>query len=818
MIKNYLKIAWRNLLKNKVYSLINLVGLSLSVTFCLLLFFYIRNEQSFDSFHKKKDRLFRLEMTSLWGSDNEQPKPGIFSFLTKQDDIDYQLAFPIVASGDMENTFPEIKSITRFKDEGGQLVRAGKGVFKENHILYADENFFNNFSFPLKKGNPRTALLSDNNIILSETVAKKYFGMADPIGKMVSLTSDSNQVYTVAGIAADAPVNSSIQFGLVIPLHSYPSYSRNMKERFNRMTHLFVVELNIGVDAAKFEDKLNAWVKEYFVKPYVNAYGKSSRNNNLKNYHWHLRPLPDCHYNVSGGWGHYTNAKNIYQLACLVIVILSIASLNYVLLTVSNAASRSQEVGVRKVMGAKRNSIILQFWIETQILVGLSVMMGLVLTRLFLPFFNSTMDVQLRFDHFSWEEILPTIIILSLGLGIVAGYYPALLIAKMKPASIIKSFQTFKITPRFSRMLVVLQYTCCVVLMIASFVINRQMQFVNNKDLGFDKEQILMVKNPVWDFRFTKHLREGLYAFARTQPAVLQYSGISGGLDGGANVNGFILNGEQKWLRQIAVDYNYFDMLGLKFIEGRPFSAKFPSDTVQAVQASVVNETLFNLLGKEATLGVYNKTIGSTIVGVVKDYHYESLTQKIEPQQHIMQWGYIGNFLFKIKAGEMQPTIAKIEKEWKRITNNYPFEYSFLDQRIANMYQEDMRWEKTIQGSCFFAILISCMGLFGLSAINAINRRKEVGIRKVLGAGLNDIFSSLSINFLFLVGIAIAIAIPIAWWIMSRWLEDFAFRIHLNVWQLLSVGLIALLIALFTVSFQAIKAGLSNPVNALRNE
>jgi putative ABC transport system permease protein len=528
--------------------------------------------------------------------------------------------------------------------------------------------------------------------------------------------------------------------------------------------------------------------------------------------------LADCHYNVSEGWGHYTNAKNIYQLACLVIVILSIASLNYVLITVSNAASRSQEVGVRKVMGAKRNSIILQFWIETQIVVGLSVILGLVLTRVFLPFFNSTMDVQLQFDHFSWGEILPTIIILSLGLGIVAGYYPALLISKMKPASIIKSFQTFKITPRFSRMLVVLQYTCCVVLMIAAFVINRQMQYVNNKDLGFDKEQILMVKNPVWDFGFTQHLREGLYAFARTEPAVLQYSGISGGLDGGYNLNGFMLNGEQKSRRQIAVDYNYFDLLGLKFIQGRPFSPNFPSDTVKAAQASIVNETLFKLLGKDARLGVYNKILGSTIIGVVKDYHYESLSQKIEPQEHIMQWGYLGNFLFKIKAGEMHATITKIEKEWKRITNNYPFEYSFLDQKIANMYQADMRWEKTIQGSCFFAILISGMGLFGLSAINAINRRKEVGIRKVLGANLKDIFSSLSINFLFLVGIAIVIAIPIAWWIMNRWLEDFAYRIHLSVWQFLSIGMIALLIALLTVSFQAIKAGLTNPVDTLRSE
>ncbi|HEY4875613.1 MAG TPA: ABC transporter permease, partial [Puia sp.] len=719
MLRNYIKIAWRNLLKNRTFSIINIAGLSFSVAFCLLLFFYIRYEQSFDTFHQKKDRLFRLEMTSMWKRDDAEKKKNIFSILTKQDEQEYGLVFPVVVSGDMQNTFPEIKSITRFKDEGGSLLKTKNAVFKEEHILYADDNFFTNFSFHLKQGNAKTILISTKNIVLSETTAKKYFGRQDAIGKTIQFAGDTTQLYTVAGIAEDAPANSSIQYNVVIPLLSQSDYEENVKERFNHMNHLIVIELNPGVDAAQFENKMNEWVKKYFVAPFVSDFGKYYKDYDFGKYRWHLRPLADCHYNVSNPWGHYTDAKNIYQLVCLVIIILLIASLNYILLTISNAAARAQEVGVRKAMGANRRKIILQFWVETQIIVIIAVIVGLLLSQLLIPLFNAAINTQLNFRDISWKEILSAAVILSFLLGIIAGYYPALMISKMKPVSILKSFQTFKINPRFSKVLVVLQYTACVVFMISAFVINKQMQFINNKDLGFDKEQIVMINNPVFDFDFSKRLRERLSDFAKTQPFILQFSAMNGGLDGAGNHNSFKLNGEDKWLTQMQIDYNYFKILGLHFVMGRPFSESITSDTSRVVRASVVNETLFNMLGKDAKLGVYNEAIRSTIIGVVKDYHFASLTQKIEPEQHVLGKFYF-TYLFKIKAGQMQPAIAKIEKEWKTITNNYPFEYTFLDQTIAKMYEADTRWQKTIQASCFFAILIACMGLFGLSAINAI--------------------------------------------------------------------------------------------------
>lgn len=816
MFTNYFKTAVRNLLRNKAFSFINIIGLSLSVAFCLLLFMHIRFEQSFDTFHQKKNHLFRLEMTNLYNLPgiNKQPEKHFFSFLTKQDDADNQLIFPLVLGADLQSTFPEVKSITRFERDGGpQLVKVKNEVFKENHLVYTDSNFFNNFSFKLNQGNIATALSAKNSVVLSETTARKYFTNTNPIGKTVQLVKDTAHLFTVTGIAEDAPANSSIQYDLMFPNISSPEYEENIKRGLDNETHLYIAELSNSTDIRQFEKKLNVWMKSYFADRL-----KDIKASDLSKFHLYLRPLTDCHYNASPFWGHYTSAKNIYQLACLVIIILFIASLNYILLAVSNASSRSQEVGVRKVMGANRRAIIMQFWIETQVVVILSVLAGLLLANILLPLFNYVMNTQLNFSYFSIKEIALASVLLTLILGILAGYYPALLISKMKPVTIIKSFQTFKVNPSFSRILVITQYTACVVLMIAAFVITKQMQYISNKDLGYDKEQILMVENPTWDDAFTKKVHERLSTFVQSVPAILQFSGMNGSLDGSGNTSGFKVNDEQKFLKQLTVDYNYFEMLGLKFVNGRPFSKDISSDSSTAVRSCVVNETLFDMLGKTAKLGEYNEPIDARIIGVVKDHNFESLSQKIQPQQYRLAGKYIGSFMFKIKRGETQETLAKIEKEWKDITQNYPFEYTFLDQTIAKMYESEMRWQNVIQASCFFAVFIACMGLFGLSAINAMNRTKEIGIRKVLGASVQDIVTILSKSFVVMIAVSICIATPVAWWLMNKWLEDFAYRINISWWMFAVIGVAALVIALSTVIFQAVKAANANPADSLRAE
>lgn len=817
MLKNFIKIAWRNLWKNKVFCLINIIGLSLSVSFCLLLFFYIRQEQSYDSFHVKKDRLFRLEMTNVWTIDQPKPEGKLLSFLTTNDDVVNTVIFPLVVGPDLQNAFPEIRSITRFKNQGQHfgipLVRAKKEVYKQPDVMYADGNFFRNLSFELIKGNPDKVLNDPGNAVLTESTAKKFFGDGDPIGKTIEVLGDEKRIFTVAGIAKDPPFLSSIPFTLLLPLASDPRYKSNIDERFNHAEHVFMIELSQGTSAKDFENKLNLWKDAYFAE-----FLKDFKQANSSNFHWYLRPLPKCHYNPAYDWGHYTDAKNIYQLACLAIVILLIASLNYVLLAVSNATARAQEIGVRKVMGARRKSVVLQFWIETQVIVLIAVVMGLILASAFLPLFNSIIGIELRIGDLSWKEVLPAVLVLCFLLGLLAGYYPALLISRMKPASIIKAFQTFKINPATSRVLVVVQYAACVIFMISAFIINRQMNYVNDKNLGFEKDQVLVVSNPTFDMDFSRRVKERLSLFAKNEPAISYFSAMNGSLDGSGNVNGFMLNGEHKERFQLTVDYDYFDMLGLKIVQGRSFSKSMSTDTIRSLRVAVVNETLFNLLGKSAKLGEFNEDLNETIIGVVRDYHFNSLSNKIQPEDHVLVRDFAMNFMFKVRGGKMQEMISKIEKEWKETTGNYPFEYTFLDQTIARMYEPQRRWQKTVQASCLFAIFIACMGLFGLSAINASNRTKEIGIRKVLGASLGDIVGSLSKSFVLLISIAILIAIPIARWIMNRWLEDFAYRAKIHWWVFALAGLLALAIAFLAISIQAIKAAMANPVKSLRIE
>jgi putative ABC transport system permease protein len=817
MLKNFIKIAWRNLLRNRTLSIINIVGLSFSVAFCLLLFFYIRKEQSYDTFPEKRDRLFRFESTNTWPSDDTKPNNHLFSFFTKDNDVNNNLVTSLIIGRDIQKSFPEVKSITRFQDQGNGLVRLNKAVFKVKDILYADDNFFKTFSFRIIKGNPEAMKASVTNAVISENTAKKYFGNTEPIGKTINLIGDSSHIFTVAAVAENAPDNSSIQYDIVFPLQADPDYERNIKEGFNQSAHLLFLELKEGVPAISFANKLNLWAKKYYLEPYISEYGKYFKDVDFTKYKWYLRPLADCHYNVSNPWGHYTDAKNIYQLACLVLIILLIASLNYVLLVISNATARAQEVGVRKVMGANRRSIIMQFWVETQILILISVITGFGLTVLLLPLFNDMIGSDLHFNHIAWKDIIPGVLFLCFSLGILAGYYPALIISKMKPVSILKSFRTFRINPHFSKVLVVMQYTISVILMTSAFIINRQMHYIINKDLGFDKEQVLMVTNPAWDSDFTKHAKEHLRDFAKSQPYITLFSGMNGGLNGAYNTNGYMLNGEQKWRKELTVDYDYFEMLGIKFIQGRPFSRTFSSDTSRKIHPAILNETMFKMLGDKAKMGEYCEPINSTIIGIVKDYHFETLSKQIEPEDHVLANNYESLFMFKIKPGQMTQAISGIGKEWKSFTD-YPFEYTFLDESITKMYEADKRWEKIIESSCFFAIFIACMGLFGLSAINAINRTKEIGIRKVLGASVKDIAATLSSGFVIMVTTAIVIATPVSYWLMSKWLEDFAYRIDITWWMFVVAGAIAFVIALVTTSFQTIKAAVVNPVESLRSE
>lgn len=815
MLNTHFKIGLRNLRKYKSFTIINLVGLTISVAFCLLLYFNIKHEQSFDRFHVNNRQLFRLEQTNLFRSVEEIEKKHLLSFLTKDDDIKNSLVFPGKVFQDLETNFPEIVSAVPITGEGSLFVIANGRYFKEEEGIVVGKDFFKSFSFRLLSGTKESALADKSNVVLSESVALKYFGTKDVIGETLLLPDRDSMIVKVSGVVEDAPANSSIKYSLIFPIDIGQDLEENLKGGFNQSRYQIVLQLNDQVSARAFERKLNQWLKSYYIEPYLE---KSTwvKPELVKQMRYYLRPLADAHYNVSTYWGHYTNAKNLYQLACLVIIILVLASINYVLLTVANAAKRSKEVGMRKIMGANKKSVIFQFWIETQMIVFAAVISGFLLAWILLPFYNQLSESTMKLSSFSLAEIGSALLILSLLLGLVAGYYPALFLAKMKPASIVKSSTTFKINPGFSRIMIVAQYTACIILMVAAYVITRQMNFIHGKNLGFDKEQVVMVENQGYDTERTKKINDRFESWYLSEPTLLGYTVMNGGLSGGGNTNGFKLNGEQQWLRQISVGYDYFDMLNLKLVAGRKFNKRLAADTSSTIRPSVVNETLFKLLGKEAQIGVYNEAIRSTIIGVVKDYHFETLSKKIEPQQHTLATGYTQYFLFKVQAGKTQAAIAKIGKVYKEAVGSIPFEFTFLDEDIAHMYEADIRWQRLVQAGCIFAILIACMGLFGLSAINAANRVKEIGIRKVLGANIPDIVVTLSTNFVMMIAIAILIALPVAWWMMSAWLEDFEYRISLTPWMFVGVSAVALTIAMCTVGYQAVKAAVVNPVDSLK--
>jgi len=800
MLRNYLIVAWRNLLRNRTIGVINLFGLSVSVAFCLLLFYHVRWEQGFDTFHVNKDRLFRCEMSTFRDGTERN-----------------QLAFPLVAGPDLQRTFPEVAAINRFQSGERELVKAGDNVYEEKEVVRADANFFQLFSFPLLKGDARTVLAAPEDVVLSASVAKKYFGDRDPVGQAIRLTNEGGRLYRVTGVAADAPANSSIRFGLVLPVMG-ADYKEDIQEGFNRMNDLLMVQLKPGVDRLAFEKKMNGWVRSY-IGPYMDTVWYKAEPASVRNsYHWILRPLAESHYSEAQGWGHYTNAKMIYQLLCLVVVILFLASLNYVLVTVSNAASRGQEVGVRKVMGAGRGSIILQSWLETQLIVGLAVGFGLLLSWLGMPLLHVAIGSGATLSSLSWIDVVLATLVLAVVLAIIAGYYPALLISRLKPVTVMKSFSSVRINARFSRVLVVVQFTCCVVLMAAAYIISRQMNYVMNKDLGFDKNQVLIIHNPSWDGDFFRHTKEQMYAFAQSRPDVLGYTAMNGGPTGSHNHNGIIVDGKQEWYEMMQVDYNYFELLKLKLVAGRTFSRDFPTDTVIATRPCVVNEEMMKLLGKDARLGVYNKTLRGTIIGVVKNYNFESLSKKIEPEQHRLSTGFYSDLLFRVRGGNIAATIGAFEKEWKEATHNYPFSYDFLDDSLRQRYEADLRAQHAMEWAGGFAILIACMGLFGLSAITMANRTKEIGIRKILGASVGELATMLATGFLSMVGLAILIAVPLAWWGMNQWLADFAYRIEIQWWMFAVVGLMAVVIALATVSVQVVRAARANPVDALRSE
>lgn len=828
MFRNYSLLAIRNILRKKFYSVINLAGLSIASAFCILVYLYVKHEQSFDKFHTNASQLYRLEQNNLWQSD-EKKKSSFFSFMLK-DEEPAVIQHPAILSGELEKAFPEIEQTVRIQQSYQAKVRVGAQSFEEKkNIAYVDKNFFTVFSFPLLRGNPANALAEKNNIVISENVALKYFGNTDPIGRTILLPNDDSAVCIVSAVAKNFPTNSSYRFDLLMPRTATADYAEKMSTGLNTSSDQIIIQLKKGVDAASFEKRLDAFTRRYYepaLKEWAAFPGSAIK---IDNFHVHIRPFADAHYSPGSGWGHFTDLKNIYQLISLAIVILIIACLNYILLTLTGTVSRSQEVGIRKTIGAERKQLVLQFYIETQMLAFISVIVGLVLAIVCLPFFNSLTGSEINIQFFSGGNIILLLCSLAVALGIIAGVYPALVMSGLKPLNMLRKLSAYKLNPYLSGILVTTQFSVCIILIISTLAINKQIAFINHKDLGFDKEQIITLNNPFSNANDTRLLKERLENFAATNPSIAGFSNTYLGYN---NVNSYRINDQKTMVEVFDIDYNYFSFFKIPIIKGRNFSRLIPEDSAKIQlaedqymkgasatrQAVIVNETLYKILGSPE-LNTINASLGGRIIGVCKDYYPDDLTKAISPSLHRIEKWYGGSFSFKIRPNQNMPQVLdRLHANWNKLTGGEPFSYSFLDETVAQNYDAYLRWMKTVTAACVLAIFIACMGLFGLSGLSTTARIKEIGIRKVLGASVSDLFLLLNKGMLITAFVAFVIAIPIALLLVNAWLQNFAYRIAPDWSLFVGAGVISLATAIIAVSYHTIKTAIANPVKSLRTE
>ncbi|MDB5119923.1 MAG: hypothetical protein JWN56_1141 [Sphingobacteriales bacterium] len=797
MFKNYLKIALRNLFKYKLTSFINLFGLTIGLTCCLAIIAYTLNEMSYDTYHKKADRIYRVATDWKWagGSLNMANTSGPVAPLLKQN-------------------FPEVEKTVRFYTEGTEFVKSGQNSIEISPI-FTENSFFEIFDHQFIYGNPKTALNEPNSMILTESAAKMIFGsVAKAYGKTLEYINRPTQ--KVTGIIKDVPANSHFTFNAVGVLDANSESVKNIQE-INLYTYVLLKQ---GAKITGFEKKIQKLM------------GKQLNDFQSK-YNYVLQPLTSIYLtsHLQGEIGANGNIQYLYIFGVIGGVILLLACINYINLATAQSTRRAKEVGVRKVMGSDRKQIVAQFFTESLLLIVVSSVLSVLLLQALSPLLSQIGGKPIILWSAGWLSVLMLVFGLALTVSIISGLYPAIFLSKFAPATVLKG--VFNGNPSHSylrKSLVVIQFTISIALIVFTFISWQQLSFVMNKDLGFNNNQVVGLRIPSYELR-TKNL-------SALKHKLSTYSGIVGttattnqvGRDGAIPTSGFFFeNNSEKpsytnMSQKIGIDEAYFKLMEIKLKEGRNFSASFPSDSSRSL---IVNETLVakqgwkNPIGKRIWYFVDDNgnTQEAKIIGVVKDFHVTSLHQTIEPLVFFMAPPMESDNLYiKIKPEKTKESLAFIQKTYREFDNYNPFETYFLDQNFANQYQDDNQKRNLFMLFASLAIIIACLGLFGLAAFTIEQRTKEIGIRKVLGASMENILLMVTKDFVWLVIIAFVIASPIALWGINKWLQDFAYKVDIHWWTFAIAGLLAVIIALATVSFQALKVALANPVKSLRTE
>jgi len=816
MFQNYLKVAWRNLMKSKIFSFINIIGLSVGLTCCMLITVYLYNEVSYDKYHKNINQLYQLG-TIFVGSGKEERTPNTpapMAAAMKQE-------FPEIAeAARLMSLFAEDKTLLQYK-EGNAVPKS----FYETKGFVADASFFKLFTYNFIEGDAATALKEPNTIVLSEEIAKKFFANQPALNKVIHVNSNTNGEYDfkVTGVyrPVDKPSQIDARFFVSIPGGNMEQMIKQQTDMIgNNMFNTFFL-LKPGADAKKLEAKFPAFVDKYM------GTGLKAAGFYKKQF---LIPVKDIHLHAGmpNDISPVGSVTYLYILASIALFTLLIACINFMNLSTARSSKRSAEVGIRKVLGAEKNSLVKQFLGESLMMSMIAFVFAFVIAQLLLPAFSNITGRNLSLDFSQQWFIIIIFLLLSVVAGLLAGSYPAFYLSSFQPVKVLKGRFTNSLSAVALRKgLVVFQFIISVVLIIASVVIMNQMNYLRSTDLGFAKDQqiVIPLRSTTAKNIYTS-LKNDIQnnQFVQNAGAALYYPGIVNPSDMGLYKEGKSVNNaahvHTNW-----VDESLLQTLDIKPLAGRLFSKEFPSDTSQRI---ILNEQAIKQIGfksPQEAVGskVYFDWRGQnyawTVIGVVKDFHFQDLHVPIEPYgfqlNNLPQYNYL---IVHAKAADVSSLLKSINTSWHKLNPNEPFEYSFLDEDFQKNYDAENRLSAIVGYFTTIAILISCLGLFGLATFSAEQRTKEIGVRKVLGASVAGIVALLSKDFLKLVAISIVIASPLAWWIMHKWLQDFAYRTKISWTVFVITTVAALLIALITISFQAIRAAISNPVKSLRTE
>jgi putative ABC transport system permease protein len=800
MFKNYFKIAWRNLMRNKIFSTIKILGLSIGLTVCMLIFLYTKDEISYDQFQENKAQLYRIIQNWQMGKEPAQTIG--------------------ITNGVIGETFAkEIPEIQQFVRVNGVVVTVKKNndVFTENP-LFVDDNYLSVFTFPLIDGNRRTALHDPHSVVISKDMAKKYFGTTDVTGKVMQIKLDTAfENFTITAVAENSPQNSTLKADMLIPYKYWEKYNSNTGWIGGSLNTFLLLSQTANIKTV--ESKMQALFDKNTKEQIAKAAQEQGMAIKIK---LGLQPLTEIHLSTKAGpdngMSDGSNPTYSYILTCIAVFILIIACINFINLAVAQSLKRSKEIGIRKVVGSTRKQLIKQFLTESFLVSMIAFAIAIVLTITVLPFFNELANKKLSLSYLSDWYLYGGYFLLLLITSFIAGFYPSLVLSAFQPVKVLYSKQKLLGKNYLTKGLIVLQFALAIFLIIGTIAINSQLNFLLHADLGYDTKNLVRMDIPI--NKSSDRLPALFKSELAGKPDIISVAARNGG----RNISGAKVDGKQIEIEYNKIDDQYLPTLKIPIIAGRNFSPKYPSDSMQSV---IVNESfvkeagwkLNNAVGKTIGFGESHDSRMVTVVGVVKDYHFLSMKEKISPEVFSMEPAFnYGQIWVKINPHDVLQTLSLLENTFKKLVPYYPYSYQFMDDINAKNYEMETKWKQIISIASTLFIFISCIGLLGLVILSIEQRTKEIGIRKVLGAAVSRIIVLISKEFLILISIAFVVAVPVGYYFVNKWLQDFAYRINIGWWMFALAGLVVIAVALLTMSFQAIKAAIANPVKSLRTE